>query len=494
MKFFNPASLLASPEAAIEKPPENDTSSFLIGSALKEAGSMTQKYFDLKALKKETEELAGYVNNTSPQLAQYLQTRAAGYNMGQTDPASERASLLKNVTSLHNMEIEQQKADNFANATKTSQLYGAKLSFAQKAAVDAQDAYEKFETEENKKAAAHKRARDANAAAGNGVMPDYVRQPNPYTSERDRTRANAQSAFQETPNTVQTGAVTRGGRSSINPIQSTEPALPGVDYEVPPGMTAAPLFPSGGSDADGATVAAMPSGSSDNPIAPLVLDSPPPVNPDALNLPETASVAPPTYNPATGLPPAAANDSATILDARFKAQAKAAAETAMTSIDRAKQSLSTQKDLVYGEGTYTQLTEMADAAKAQIAALPNPGSKAWSTSVNGILRQLNTAFENAPKLSVGQKAEGDNTTQNMTPSKWKQKSTGAPITMYVATSAGGAKTYRYVNGDGVLVVASEDDLKKMVPDESSTGTAPSVKPSVADSIKNVLQNAKINAK
>ncbi len=148
LKFFNPATLLPSPEAAIKPPPRNNTNSFLIASALKEATSLIGKYQDMKSLKQETNNLAEYVDNQSPELAEYLRNKSAGYSLG-TDAASERANLIKGITQLHDMELSKQKADQYGNTQKATSLYSAKLNFSQKTAADAQSAYEAFEKEEN---------------------------------------------------------------------------------------------------------------------------------------------------------------------------------------------------------------------------------------------------------------------------------------------------------------------------------------------------------
>lgn len=492
MKFFNPASLLASPEAAVTPPPQNDTASFLIGSALKEAGSLTKKYFDVKSLEKETNELAKYVGDVNPKLGEYLSNKASGYNIGQTDPAAERASLLKSITELHGMQIEQQKADNYSNATKSSQLYTAKLNFSQKQAADAQSAVEAWDQEYNKRKTAGEKNRMAVAKATGKAPPPLPAEVNPYLADAKAKQAAAAAVFNSTPDSVITQSPS-ARNAAVNP------AFPAAgNYEAQPGGSA-DLFP-GKDNPEATAIGELPSSppvasSPDNPI--LQSTPPPVVNPDVLNLPETAAPAPPapnTYNPAEMLPPGSENDPAAQVAAQVAAQAKAAVSSAVSAIQRQKISLSTQANLLYDPKVLSQLTEALDSAAAEIAALPNPGSDAWTASVNGINRQLSSLISNAPKITVAQDAESKNNVKNMAPVQFKIKATGKPVTMYVAKSAGGVATYRYMNGDGVLVPATEEDLKKLEKDESSTTTPSSTKPSIQSSIQSILQNAKINAK
>jgi len=492
MKFFNPASLLASPEAAVTPPPQNDTSSFLIGSALKEAGNLTKKYFDVKSLQRETEGLAEYVGTINPKLGEYLTNKASSYNIGQTDPSTERANLLKSITGLHEMQLEQQKVDNYSNATKSSQLYTAKLNFAQKQAADAQAAAEAWDKDyTTRKNAAERNRLAAAKVMGGKVPPPFKEETNPYLADVKAKQDAAAAVFNSTPDSVITQTPS-ARNAAINP------ALPAAgNYEPQP--PSAVLFP-GKDNPEDAAIGDLPisSGAPSSTDNPILQSAPPPVvDPNVLNLPEKSAptpAAPNTYNPAEMLPPGSESDPAAQVAAAVAAQAKAAVSSAVSAIERQKIALSTQANLLYDPKVLSQLTEALDSAAAEIAALPNPGSETWTASVNGIQRQLSKLITDAPKLTVAQDAEAKNTFENMQKVQFKIKATGKPVTMYVATSAGGAKTYRYMNGDGVPVIATEEDLKKLEKDESSTATPSSTKPSIQSSIQSILQNAKINAK
>ena len=493
MKFFNPASLLASPEAAVAPPPQNDTTSFIIGSALKEAGALSKKYFDVKSLEKETKGLAEYVGTINPKLGEYLTQKASEYNIGQTDPATERANLLKSITGLHEMQLEQQKVDNYGNATKSSQLYTAKLNFAQKQAADAQSAVEAWDKQYQARRAAGERNRMAAAKATGKTPPPLPVEVNPYLADAKAKQAAASAAFNATPDSVITQSPS-ARNAAINP------ALPADgNYEKQPGGSL-DLFP-GKDNPEDAAIGDLPAVGETprSPYNPALLGdtTPPVVDPNELNLPETAAPPPAatnTYNPAEMLPPGSESDPAAQVAAAVQAQAKAAVSSAVSAIERQKISLSTQKDLLYDPKVLSQLTEAMDKAAAEIAALPNPGSEAWTAAVNGIQRQLSKLITDAPKLTPAQDAEGKNTTENMTPVPATIKSTGKPVKLFVATSAGGKKSYRFVDGKGVLVPATEEDIAKLDIDSSSTAITPSTKPSKAESIQSILNSAKINAK
>ena len=465
----------------------------IIGSALKEAGALSKKYFDVKSLEKETKGLAEYVGTINPKLGEYLTQKASEYNIGQTDPATERANLLKSITGLHEMQLEQQKVDNYGNATKSSQLYTAKLNFAQKQAADAQSAVEAWDKQYQARRAAGERNRMAAAKATGKTPPPLPVEVNPYLADAKAKQAAASAAFNATPDSVITQSPS-ARNAAINP------ALPADgNYEKQPGGSL-DLFP-GKDNPEDAAIGDLPAVGETprSPYNPALLGdtTPPVVDPNELNLPETAApppAAPNTYNPADMLPPGSENDPAAHVAAQVQLQAKAGVTGAINSIERKKISLSTQAGLLYDPKVLSQLTEALDSAAAEIASLPNPGSEAWTVSVAGINRQLDKLIADAPKKTVAQDAEAKNNVENMTPVKFKIKATGKPVTMYVAKSAGGNATYRYMNGDGVLVPATEEDLKKLEKDESSTATPSSTKPSVAESIQSVLKNAKINAK
>ena len=200
MLFFNPAILLPDPSVAVKPPPQGNQG-FVIQEALKEVGSLVQKKFDVDALKKESNLLADYVQNKSPELSSYLRESASGFNIGTTDPNQVRGNLLKGTLGLLEMEQNDRKMEATAAMSGQYNMYGTKLTNDQKEYSDAVNAFNAFEKEQNDLEAASKKQNEYLISQGLNPTP-YSRRANPHKERMDRARVNFDATRSSTPSVV----------------------------------------------------------------------------------------------------------------------------------------------------------------------------------------------------------------------------------------------------------------------------------------------------
>jgi len=127
LTFFNPASLLPSPEVAVKPPPVDTSGSFFLSEALKQVTDVVKQKRDVDDLKKQAEYYAEYFDKEDPQVATLLRSKASGYNLG-TDTNAERSSLLSGAINLSKLEIERNKNEGLV---AVNDLTGKKLSAQQ---------------------------------------------------------------------------------------------------------------------------------------------------------------------------------------------------------------------------------------------------------------------------------------------------------------------------------------------------------------------------
>ena len=480
LTFFNPASLLASPEAAVAPPPKDMSTSFLIGSALKEAGDVTKKYFDLQALKKETEGLAGYVQNTSPDLASYLRTKSSNYNLGSTDPSTERANLIKGVTELHDMEINKQKADNYGAATSRSSLLSAKLAAAQKDSMDIENAYQVFEKEENDREQQYKDQALLLAGKTGKELPPFQRRPNPYTGQRKQSRQLFDSMLKNTPDTTQTKGP---GMNPAGYLPAAEPDLPDNTQAQGAAPDATLLTPNGNDLNPGDMIQQAP-----------VADTPP-------QLTETPAAGTPSQ-----APPSAGDNAASIAAEQFRTNQKVAVDGQVREVMGIKDQLLISGSMLFDPDTKDKLIALADNAAEEIKSIPNPNTETWQLAVNGIKRNLRAAFSQASTLTIEQKQK-QIARENQTVVAFKNKTTGEVYNYISRKDEAGTQRYYSTNADGheEIVPKSElDQMSRIGPVTPTTPGSSNSKPSIQDSLRNLLtpktpsiqslQDAKLKAK
>jgi hypothetical protein len=424
LNFFNPATLLPSPEVAVKPPPQNIGGSFLISEALKETTQLVKAKRDVDSLKAEANAYADYVQDQSPELANLLRNKSSQYRIGM-DTNEERSGFLKGVIGLSRLEQQDRKLELTAQKNDRFNNTGSKLNNL-RGLLEIQTRRElEWNQEEARAEREHKANAQLLASKGLPYPPPYVKKPNPYTARVTELSNELESTISDTDSY----ASKSGGQAGFTP-------LPGVGGGLFPESEAlTPATPGSDVGQDGATVNNLPV-TDGSPINPLVGAPPPPTegtyalpNPSAGAAPPKAEIvpesstsqlteSPPVFNPSgmnqggksliidpnavnppvektpgvtksivpeatpsTTVPkavsPADVNDPNYPILQQAIAAKEALKQSAITDIKSAFDNIDAQKDAIRDKSQLARLRELRDQAEKEIIAVnrSNPDLK-----------------------------------------------------------------------------------------------------------------------
>ena len=503
MLFFNPATLLPDPSVAVKPPPQGNQG-FVIQEALKEVGSLVQKKFDVDALKKESNLLADYVQNKSPELSSYLRESASGFNIGTTDPNQVRGNLLKGTLSMLEMEQNDRKVEDTAAMSGQYNMYGTKLTNDQKEYSDAVNAFNAFEKEENDLKTAHDE-RNKYLRSQNQFTTPYVRRINPHKDRMDQAKANFEITRSSTPSVVpKKSSVTVGGKAA-------DPFLPTQDMNQPPDNTllnpgddasavldnAAAAFgssPAASVEANAALInEAPPTESVATPAQsavtigqepPLLVTDKTPVAPVGTN-----SVLKPAPASSVLQPPDFPNtpENAAVLAAR-----KADTELVQTQAAAIVNQLTENKALYINKEAYEKVKEEAKEAIAKIESFPDPGSVPWTKNAKSLLRIIKDRADGLAKNTISQEnKEAAVENQRQVTFKVAGSTTGQTIKAFVRKLNGVDRYFAYVNNVETDVTNDFQNGKYVLMDTTANGVSVTdPKASIPSSMDSLIKKGK----
>ena len=456
MLFFNPATLLPDPSVAVKPPPQSNQG-FVIQEALKEVGSLVQKKFDVDALKKESNLLADYVQDKSPQLSSYLRESASGFNIGTTDPNQIRGNLLKGTLGMLEMEQNDRKANATAEMTGQYNMYGTKLTNDQKEYSDAVNSFNAFEKEQNDLEAANKKQNEYLISQGLNPTP-YSRRANPHKERMDRARVNFDATRSSTPSVVPKKSSVNVGGSYNEPLLPTDgaPAPNGVLLNVGDSVAGLPDNPAVIAGTKSAA-SAVPDGNlitetiPDESIAtpaqsavtigvepPLVVTDRTPVAPVGTN-----SVLKPAP-PSSVLQPPDAEVNPMIAEAT--AIRKTNTDFITRKADAIISQLTENKNYYLNPEAYTKVSAEAKDIIDKIQKTPGAGTKQWTDNADKLLGILEDRVTKLVKNTVTQEnKEVAVEKQREVIFKVKGSTTGQTIKAFVRKLNGVDRYFAYVN-------------------------------------------------
>lgn len=200
LQFFNPASILPSPDVAVNEPPRADYSilSGALGDALQHVRETVKQKRDMDNLTSDTLRLAKYVQTQSPALASYLTDKATSYDLFTTDPTKERADLMKGTIDFLGTETSRLKALQENNTRMYENMYRYKLKSAQDTYEALLRAKQEHEQQENVRIENEERARLPLIKAGK-PSPDPVRRPFSGEGDLQKAKRNLDETMEMTP-------------------------------------------------------------------------------------------------------------------------------------------------------------------------------------------------------------------------------------------------------------------------------------------------------
>lgn len=227
MTFYNPASLLSSPEAAVKPLPASNTAAFAIGSAMESIRAYIGKKQQVDSLKSDTEALASYMDNRSPDLAELLRTKIDNYKptaftgYDAIDVDKEKSSLLKGVIELYGKELESNKVDASGNSVTMQNNWANKLRASESELSNLRNNFNTWERNEDTRIQNETNAYTdlAHKGKADGITKP-VRKDNPYASKVTEAETRNNSLITSGPEEIRgmqtPGKISyRGGRSSI---------------------------------------------------------------------------------------------------------------------------------------------------------------------------------------------------------------------------------------------------------------------------------------
>jgi hypothetical protein len=451
LNFFNPATLLPSPEVAVKPPPQNTGGSFLISEALKETTQLVKAKRDVDSLKAEANAYADYVQDQSPELANLLRNKSSQYRIGM-DTNEERSGFLKGVIGLsrleqqdRKLELTAQKNDKFNNTgTKLNNLRGL-LEIQSRRALEWDQEESRLEKEQDANI-----QRIAGLGLNSPLPPKYVKKPNPYTAKVDSLSAELEATISDTDSYPSKGEPALpsgftpvkgvGGGLFPGDPEAVTPATPGTDVgqdaatvnnlPVTEGQPINPLVGGPPPPPEGTYTLPNPSAGAEPPRAEIVPESSAPqstekpatsrefkIDPTGETQPVevTPGVIPPsTATPNTTVPaavsPVDVNDKNYLIQQQAIAAREAIKQSAIEDVKSAFDNVDSQKEALNDKSQLDRLSNLRDQAEKDIAAVSrsNPDLKIlvkaiaqrYKTSVNQVM-MLSVNQLNAEKLKLG---------------------------------------------------------------------------------------------
>jgi mRNA-degrading endonuclease RelE of RelBE toxin-antitoxin system len=440
LNFFNPATLLPSPEVAVKPPPQNNSGSFLISEALKETTQLVKAKRDVDSLKAEANAYADYVQDQSPELANLLRNKSSQYRIGM-DTNEERSGFLKGVIGLsrleqqdRKLELTAQKNDRFNNSIgKLNNLRGL-LDIQSRRALEWDQEESRLEREQKAYI-----QRIAGLGLETPLPAPYVKKPNPYTAKVDAISKELEETINSTDSYPSKGGEpdlpVEGGFTPIpgvgggvfpdpevvgelpskkqegpidisvigDPAPEGSPELPTVnvgdtlpDSSQSTGTEAPPVFDPSAMNQGGKTLIIDPKGVNPPVEAPKVTKS-------------TGAEPPPTATPKTTVPaavsPVDVNDENYIIQQRAIAAKEAIKQSAIKDVKSSFDNIDAQKDAIRDKSQIARLRELRDEAEKEIAAInrSNPDlkslvgaiTKRYRESVRSVTPMTNSQVDTA---------------------------------------------------------------------------------------------------
>ena len=177
----NPVSLLPGADVAVAPAPVTDKYSALafgLNDSMAKVRDQIKQKRDLDALKAEANAIADYTQDKSPQLADFLRTKANQYNLMSTDIAQERSGLLKGAIDLSRLEQGDRKIAASEQAVKLENVWKNKLNASNKQLDIMMRDQQKWEAEQNDLFMRNESRRAELARQGVSSAP-YVKVPYP---------------------------------------------------------------------------------------------------------------------------------------------------------------------------------------------------------------------------------------------------------------------------------------------------------------------------
>jgi hypothetical protein len=406
--FFNPATLLPRPSAAVAPLPQSNTAAFAIGSAMASIKDTVRKYQELENLKKSTEDMASYVEDQSPQLAQMLRARTEQYKPNAfsgydaIDVNKEKDSLLRGTMDLLKFEQDERKMAADGNSIRYQNNYSAKLRAAESNLNNVNNNWNTWEANENRRMSQLEDERNQMSAEGvDQLPPPPVRQVNPYTQDKEAANQEFNKWLNATPEEIQ-GTATISAQKRVG-----LPVMPYTDESGAP-VTRIPM-----EEPD------LPTGAGPEGIAPenlLGVGGPPPESQSTdlqsmfreleaqvpYHLSENQRPPSPSatvINP----PPAAAppgTDYATVRNENAKAAKQARLQSANLAVETLMNTLKRDKASYVHPDSVDATLEQGERILQNLAELPNPGSPDWTKSTNLILDSYKLAVQGLQRNSA----------------------------------------------------------------------------------------------
>lgn len=393
----NPASLLPSAEVAVNPVPQGNYNdiALALGDSMAKIRETLQRKKELDALKKETENIATYVEDKSPQLSQYLRGKANAYDLSTTDINQERSGLLKGAIDLSRLEQGDRKIAASDQAVKLENTWKNKLSANNKALEIYTRDEQKWEAEQNDLFMRNEATRAQLAKIGKTAAP-YVKVPYPKSSELRRIEGENVRLMGQGPEAIMDEQIPSEYKSKGSSFYS---GVPVEEPDLPSGYTGPSDEPSG---------LLLPGPMDRNQVPDLVPgDIVPP--PKAVPIPEVVSETPPDLSiptPATPSIPinpsiAPVNpDSMDLMAAERREEIQQSMLTAQDTVDQIIDRAINIKQYFDAPELIDNIAKRRDEIKKQIANIPNAGSATWERLVRNILSNLSKDIDSIPKRTA----------------------------------------------------------------------------------------------
>jgi len=458
LKFFNPAALLASPNVAVKPPPPNQDN-FWIGEALNSINAMVKKKRDIDSLESETNAYADYLEEKSPDAANLLRTKAKSYSMEFTDTGAERSDLLKNAISLARLEQSDRKLELSNSQTRVDNLYGVKLTAANRNLDSAIRLRSDRQTEIDR---AYKADMDAAQevadAGGTPVIP--VKGINTEDARVDAAQREVDTIQASTPNSAL--------KSRIGPL---EPPMPHINDPNDPvyGGPESPLLPGGeGADStygnpesNAATSDRLLNPGDELPSDGLVLPPKPssaeaPAQSKPIQLaddrPSTDLSVPVRQGSGVNLSaeqPASSLHPLVIKSTAVRANNARRKEILKDSILSDVAGLNEKAERVANPESLKRINSEAAKAIKEIDQLPNVGSPEWIANANLIARRVSDAI-NSVIINTSTQEEKEKNIAEREEVQMRIKDGNGQVKTYIKQKVGGEYKYLEKMPDGRL--------------------------------------------
>lgn len=427
LTFFNPASILPSPDVAVNPPPRADYSPIVgaLGDALQHVRDTVKQKRDMDNLAAETRRLASYVSTQSPQLASYLNDKAGSYDLFTTDPAKERADLMSSTINFLGTETNRIKALQENNTRAYENMYRAKLTSAQNTYDALLRAKQEHEQQENVRMENERRAQAPLIEVGQSV-PAIVRRPFAQEADFQQAGKNLEAAqkmgpaeaaglsFSKNPNSI-TKAPGNAAPLSILPDQPSREANdpnPFLNNNLgtppPPGTTVdVPTLAPGEEYKDPPEA---PTDKTPAPEPPLLTEKRiPGVNGPWELAPEgsgpTPNSSPPGKPAPTGEPLSLENQRAAVNRATHENYLRIRINRIQQAVQDAKDDAGRMLDSPESAKALEAYVLRGQALAEQLKAMKGRGTKIWEDDVEEAARQYEKGADKIEKLSVAQMLE-----------------------------------------------------------------------------------------